>query len=436
MKKIIIAVVLLAVILGALFYFFGARFLQEQEPEEQVTLELWGLWEDDSLIRPVMNEYKKIKPEIVINYNHQSSVNYRTRVQTQVSTREDPDIFLIHNSWLPMFLRNNQLSSMPIDLMTYQEFSQTFYPVAAESLTSNNQIYALPLEIDGLALFYNEDLLSAKNITVPKTWQEFVEAATALTEQDQSGNIIVAGAAMGATGNVDHWQDILGLLFLQQPNANLEVPANSAGAEVLKFYTNFMLDPRRKTWDLNMESSTQAFYSGRLAFYFAPSWRAHDLRVANPKLNFKTAPVPKLPNKVVNWASFWGFAVSSRSNNQKESWEFLKFLTSKTSEKLLYQEASKVRLFGQPYSRVDLQSELLSDPIVGSFVSQGATYKHWYLASRTFDQGLNDEMIKYFEDAINATAQGADPLGALRTTQSGVNQVLTKYVLPPAPISE
>ena len=235
---------------------------------------------------------------------------------------------------------------------------------------------------------------------------------------------------MGTTGNGDHWSDILGLLLLQQPGVDLTNVATDKTAEVLRFYTGFVTDPRRKTWDVNLPKSTDMFASERLGFYFAPSWRVHELRIANPNLKFKVAPVPQLSSRQVAYASFWAEAVSKNSKNTEEAWKFVKFLTSAEAEKLAYQHASQVRLFGEPYSLVSLASELAQDPAVGAFVTQGPIYKFWYLSSNTFDLGLNDEMIKYFEDGINATLAGTDPQVALETVDRGVKQVLEKYTKP------
>lgn len=436
MRKIIIIVVVLAIILGVLFWKFG--YLLTSKPASQaLTLKMWGLWEEQALIKPAVEAYKKMSPSITIEYTHSNSPNYRTRIQTQISTPDGPDIFMIHSSWLSMFLKNNNLANLPETILSLNDFKSTFYPVAEGTLTLNNKIYALPVEVDGIALYYNEDLLKEANVAIPTNWDEFKDAANKLTKKDALGNIIQAGAAMGSTGNVDHWSDIIAMLFLQQPKADIENPASLEGAEVIRFYTEFITNPQKKVWSQTLESSTQAFYTGKLGFYFAPSWRAHDLREANQNLKFKTAPVPQLPKNdpldFSSYGSFWAFAVSSKSLHQKESWEFLKFLTSKETEKLLYNEASKVRLFGQPYSRVDLKEEVTADPIVGAFVNQGPIYRGWYLSSNTFDSGINDDMIKYFENAINATLQGVDPLEALKTTQQGVKQTLDKYTGPPAP---
>ena len=95
----------------------------------------------------------------------------------------------------------------------------------------------------------------------------------------------------------------------------------------------------------------------------------------------------------------------------------------------MYGEEAKTRLFGEPYPRVDLGSTLASDPYVGSYVQGAPTAKSFPLASRTFDNGLNDKLIKYMTDAVNAVGQGTAPTGALQTAAAGFSQVLTGYGL-------
>lgn len=301
--------------------------------------------------------------------------------------------------------------------------------MAADSFIRNNQIYGAPMEVDGLAMFINTEMLDGIGGKPPKNWQGFIDLATRMTVKDATG-VKTAGAALGTAGNVDHWPDILGLLLFQQPGIDLANMATPQAAEVWRFYTGFVTDPKKKTWDVNLPKSTDMFAQGRLGFYFAPSWRAHEIRVANPNLKFTVAPVPQLSNKTAGWATFWGEAVSAKSKNSTEAWNFVKFLVSVEAQKLAYQQAVQVRLFGEPYSQVSLGGELAPDPIAGAFVSQGPVYKFWYLSSNTFDNGINDEMIKYFEDGINATLAGTDPGAALQTVNQGVKQVLDKYTKP------
>jgi hypothetical protein len=71
----------------------------------------------------------------------------------------------------------------------------------------------------------------------------------------------------------------------------------------------------------------------------------------------------------------------------------------------------------------------LANPLAAVFISQAAKAKTWYLCSRTFDNGINEKMIKYFEDAVNAVNSGKTAKEALETASAGVNQLLTQYGL-------
>ncbi len=433
MKKLIVVLLVLLALGAFLFWKFGPK-IETPLTQQPVTLKYWGLWEEEALLKSVLVEFEKTHSNIKVSYQRQSSVNYRTRVQSQIESGAGPDVFMLHNSWTDMYYTRGDLSPAPIGVFTIQDYKNTFYPVVADSFIRKNQIYGAPMEIDGLAMFVNEELISGVGGQIPRSWQQFVDVATRATAISSNGKIQTSGAAMGLTGNVDHWSDLLGLLLLQQGvdlNASPLKLADPKAAEVLSFFTSFAKDPARKTWDKNMPSSTQAFAQNRLAFYFAPSWRAFDLRAMNPNLKFKVFPVPQLAGKNVAWASFWAQAVSAKSQHQAESWELVKFLTSAQATQALYQSAAKVRLFGQPYARVDLAQQLTQDPIVGAFITQGPIYKSWYLSSNTFDSGINDAMIKYFEDGVNATVGGQDPQAALQTVEKGAAQVLETFSKSP-----
>jgi hypothetical protein len=74
---------------------------------------------------------------------------------------------------------------------------------------------------------------------------------------------------------------------------------------------------------------------------------------------------------------------------------------------------------------------LTTHPYLAPYLQQAPFAKSWYLASRTAEgeTGINSQMIKYYEDAVNAANQGTDPLTALQTTAQGVGQVLRQYGL-------
>jgi multiple sugar transport system substrate-binding protein len=397
----------------------------------EVSLIWWGLWEDDSVVTPLIAEYQQANPNVKIQYVKQSHQDYRERLTNALAKSEGPDIFRFHNSWVPML--KNELDFVPASAMSAGDFAQTFYSVASSDLTSGTGLVGIPLGYDALTLYINDDIFSQGGKTPPTTWDELRQTAISLTVKDEQGVITQSGVALGRTENVDHWQEILGLMMLQN-GVNLSNPTGTLAEDALTFYTVFSAVDG--VWDATLPPSTTAFAGGKVAMYFGPSWRAFEIRQQNPNLKFKTVPVPQLPKSNPNepdvtYATYWAEGVWARSPSKEEAWKFLKFISSQESLQKMYENASKTRLFGEPYPRVDMANLLTPDPIVGSIVTQAPDAQSWYLAARTFDgvTGINSQIGKYFEDAVNAVNTGIPAAKALETVASGVSQVLSQYGL-------
>lgn len=388
---------------------------------QKVVLQYWGLWEPSEVVEEVFAEYTKSHPNVSVQYTKQSHQDYRSRLQTALDSGNGPDIFRYHATWVPML--SSQLSSLPSAVMSTSEFQSTFYPVASKQLQYNGSIVGIPLMYEGLALFYNKDALATAVVQPPTTWGEVREAAKRLTIME-GGSIKRAGIAMGYTSNIDHYSDILALLALQN-GADLAQPNSREMTDALTFYTMFATE---NVWSETLPQSTVAFARGDVAMIFAPSWRAHEIKLMNPSLQFATMPVPQLdPNEKITWASYWAEGVANKSKYQKDAWEFLKYLSSKEVQQKLYSDQAQTRSFGEIYSRVDLANELAADQVVGAFVADAPNAQGWYMSSATHDVGINDEIIKYIQDAINAMRQGSNGQGVVDTLTAGVTQVLSKY---------
>jgi len=393
---------------------------------KEVTITYWGLWEDSSVIQTAIVDFQTANPKIKVQYIKQSPRQYRERLQAAITRGDGPDVFQFHNTWVPMF--KNELSPAPATFMTAAEFGTTFYPVASLDLIGGQAIYGAPLMFDGLGLYYNEDLFTSAGVTPPTTWPELLDIVPKLTVKTDT-QIQQSAIALGTTGNIENFSDIVGLMMMQN-GARLVSPTGKEAEDTLTFYRKFAnpADPVY-TWNETMDNSIYAFAIAKVAMILAPSWRAFDVKQINANLNFKIAPVPQLPGNTVNWASYWAGGVSAKSKYQPQAWVFLKYLTSRDTMTKLYGEEAKTRLFGAPYARVDLGSTITSDPYVGSYIQGAPTAKSFPLASRTFDNGINDKLIQYMTDAVNAVGQGTAPSAALQTAAAGFSQVLTSYGL-------
>lgn len=426
-KRLLMIVVFLVVLV--VLVFVGKIVFGIIAGSKPVTLTYWGLWENDATVQAMVTDFEAQHPKIKVSYVKQSPRQYRERLEAAIDRGEGPDIFRFHNTWVPMLIRD--LAPVPKTTMTASDFASAFYPVASADLVAGQTILGIPIMIDGLGLYYNEDLLAAAGATPPTTWEEVLALVPKLTVKNDA-TILTSAIALGTTGNVENFSDILATMLLQN-GASLKNPTGKEAEEALVFYHKFA-DPADPvyTWNATLDNSIYSFAAGHVAMILAPSWRAFDIKQISPNLHFKIVPIPQLPGNTITWASYWVEGVSLKSKFQPQAWEFVQYATSKETVTKLYTEAAKTRLFGEPYARVDLGTTLATDPYVGAFTKQASTAKSFPLASRTFDNGLNDKLIKYLEDAVNGLNGGAAPTAVLETASAGFRQVLTTYGLTSA----
>jgi multiple sugar transport system substrate-binding protein len=445
-KKTLILIIIGAVVVVVLAILL-VFFLKNRNKTETVTLNYWGLWEDESVMNGVIADFEAKNPNIKINYKRNELNGYEGRLSGRlakdVSEGDVPDIFRIHNTWIPMF-RNN-LTPVPKETATALGLDSDFFDVYKNDLKENGSYLSIPLMYDGLAMFYNTDLLDKAQVQVPTNWWDLEKSAEKITQRDSNGKITVAGAALGLVDNVDHWGDIVGLMMKQNGvdfTSTSDVNQKKIN-DVLDFYTLFKTDG--KVWDETLPNSTQYFANGNLGFYFGPSWRIFDIQALNPNLKFAVASVPQLPtleststNQVdatanltnINWASYWTEGVNSKSKYQKEAWKFLEYLASSEGLEKMYQASSQNRSFGEIYPRKSMVAKISDNTQLKPFVDTANTATSWYLASSTEDNAVDTQMQKYFADAINTKLTGTDSNdSAVKTLQSGISQLQKLYKL-------
>lgn len=429
MKYVVIglAVLFFVIILVVLFSVFSRMGGGGPAKKPDITLTYWGLWDDADVMDPIIKQYEQKNPGIKIQYEKKTPQDYRDKLIVRSQKGQGPDIFRFHNTWLPEI--REVAAPLPPEIMPNAEFEKTFYPIHQKDLKIGESYYGLPLSVDGLVLVYNESLFRKAGLnTAPSNWDELIEDAGKIQVQGKEGEVITAGIAMGTASNVEHFSDIFGLMLLLN-GGNLTKLDSAEAAGALEAYRRFAEQPNN-TWSEAMPNSVTAFVQQKVAMIIVPSWEILTIKAQDPDLKLKVVPIPKPPGgKQVSLASYWVEGVSKMSKNQTEAWKFLKYLTEKDTMTKMYELQSATRLFGTPYSRVDMAQLLVQNEYTGAVIKQAEDddFMSLPLASRTFDNGLNDETIRYIENAINATIQGVSYDEALKTAKQGIDQVMGRY---------
>ncbi len=469
-------------LLATLIFLSGCSLFKTQQTTYQVKLEIWGLFDDSDAFAKVISEYRKRNPHVAdIKVKKLEVESYETELRDALASGKGPDVFLIHNSW--MAKHKDKLAPAPDTALGPKPVQDVFADVVTGDFVRDSKVYALPLSVDSLALYYNRDYLNQAGITTPpRTWAEFDAAVGRLTRIDQYGAIALAGASMGAAsdaeagnGKINRATDILTLLMMQAGaqmydykngfatfsnftdetlNSESRIPPGQAA---LQYYTKFS-NPNSKTycWNSTMHNSVDSFIEGKSAMMLNYSWQIPRIQSKAPKLALGIAPVPQNIDASgqgvnMNFANYWGFAVSKNKSEQTEevgqkidvpatndqrileAWQFIRYLTMppafsqnlpkapSTADAAKYDPAAGYAAEQKkPAARRDLIGAQTNDTLLAPF-AQGN------MIARSWPQPDDLAVEKIFNELIdNVTLKNSDPRAALEQAQNAVNLLIQK----------
>lgn len=469
-------------LLLATLVFSGCSLFKTQQTTYQVKLEIWGLFDDSDTFSKAISEYRKRNPRVLdIKVKKLEVESYEDDLRDALASGKGPDIFLIHNSW--MTKHKGKLAPAPDQVMGAKQVQDLFADVVSRDFVQDSKVYALPLSVDSLALYFNRDYLNQAGISVPpRTWAEFDAAAARLTRTDSFGNIALSGAAMGASsdasvgdGKINRATDILTLLMMQAGAEMYDYKNNLAsfasftpstlenesrtppGQQALVYYTKFS-NPNSKTycWNSMMHNSVDSFIEGKTAMMLNYSWQIPRIQSKAPKLNLGIAPVPQNIDGEgrganMDFANYWGFAVSKNkseetenvaekidipaTNDQRifEAWQFIRYLTmppsasqslpkaASTQEAGAYDPAAEYAITQKkPAARRDLIGAQTNDTVLAPFAQGNMVARSWLQPDDLAVEKIFNEMID------DVTLRNEDPRAALEQAQNAVNLLIQK----------
>lgn len=314
-----------------------------------VTLTVWRLFDDSDTMEPLFELYKEkylqlSKTKINFEYKKMDYATYEDTLVQALAANQGPDIFQIHNDWVPK--HNRLIEPTPKEIMTLDEYKDMFVDVAISDFVANDNIYAIPYSVDTLALYYNKNIFEKNEYySPPTTWTQLTEYSRKLSRIN-SGNILSAGIGLGTANNVNRASDILYALMLQN-GTNMTSPDNSTasfalptrtptgetfypGLKSLKFYTSFAdQNSENFCWNSTMLGSLEAFEKGYAAMTINYSYQEPVIeKYKSPDVEFKISKLPQIydTDDPISYANYWGEAVSRQSKNTAWAWDFIKFV--------------------------------------------------------------------------------------------------------------
>ena len=409
---------------------------------EEIILHYDRIFDDEDVLNETIRNYEDGHPNITIIVRKinllpdETIYDYQNDLIKQIADGAGPDMFMIHNDWLPYHI--NHISPMPVGLKTTKEYASDFPQVVVDDFVDGNRIYAVPYYVDNLILFYNTTLFDKANIrAIPRTWQEVSDLVPQLTKYGSGNKIIQSALPFGVADGIPRFADIIANLMMQygaemttadhtKATFDLATPTNPSyfgGKEALDFYTSFA-NPSKSTYTYTdaytgaldeqgneireFPSDIQAFMEGKAAMFVGYSYQVENIRKFAPNLRFNTALLPQLRlEDPIVIANYWGETVSKTSTHPNEAWDFINYVSKYSSH---YDYASKhvPAVMAKHYSYADRR-------YYGPVARQVSFSKSWYRQNTSTIENIFAQMVD------NVLKNGILPVTAIRTATEAIN---------------
>lgn len=345
MKKKMLSVILSVVMVAGTF----SSFTREVRAEDTVELQfLHTAWVPEQLevLEKAISDFEAENPDIKIVETRSSWTDAPSQIMTSIVSGNAPDLIMCNTSMLAEYRGIGALA----DLSGYvsEETLDSFLPSAKAMITTEDgKIDGLPQEGCNWALFYRKDLFEEAGLDPekpPKTWDEFLECAQALTKDtDGDGVIDQYGYAwpVQAENASDYWVN-----FMQMCGA--EISAYENGEWISKLSdeaavkgTQLMTDLVQKykvspasIVDYDWEAVTNAFVSGEVAMMQNGAWVTGSVEEKGPELEGKwgTAVLFDGPEQTAYRGYPNTFNILEASEHKEETWRFLDYFYNTQSD--------------------------------------------------------------------------------------------------------
>jgi ABC-type glycerol-3-phosphate transport system substrate-binding protein len=159
-----------------------------------VTLEFWSFYagSEADFVAQWVDDYNASHEDVKINHTVVSQSEYTTTlIPTALANGSAPDILYVEPATFTKYAESGALA----DLSSYytDDLKADILPAVLDSASYDGKLLALPMELETLGLFYDEDLLASEGIEPPITWDELSSAAEKLTTDERYGLVLPVG---------------------------------------------------------------------------------------------------------------------------------------------------------------------------------------------------------------------------------------------------
>ncbi|HMM28401.1 MAG TPA: sugar ABC transporter substrate-binding protein [Aggregatilineaceae bacterium] len=260
---------------------------------------------------------------------------YWDLMATNAAGGELPDVFTMSQTYVHFYMENDVLLNLQPYLDEYGVDSTVWGSGMVDPYRAENgDLYALPVNWDSIAIFYNKEMFDAAGLEYPTadwTWDDFAAAARALTDPEND----VYGASVYAEyqAGYPNWiasAGVVPVIDSARTTCTLRDPASIEALNFLKgLYDEGVMPSVSIQGGASPDDAFAYFASGHLAMVAAGSWKLSQA-VEEIPFDWDIVQLPKHPETGLSRSIVHsvGYVASARTENPDLAANLILFLAS------------------------------------------------------------------------------------------------------------
>jgi ABC-type glycerol-3-phosphate transport system substrate-binding protein len=305
-------------------------------------VEIWGTLPSEPIQTVLTQLREQDERYLQVTYRYLPPETFDESLVTALADGVGPDLLLTSHENLVD--QRRRLQPVSYESFPLRDFT-SMYLDGASVFTLSDGIYAFPIMVDPLMLFYNRSVLANEGfLAAPQTWEELVSVQfPALIERGFDRTISRSVVAMGVYGNTRNAFGTLSMLMIQagsdrvvEADGVYSVRLNTAAsgtAEPFRTAVDFFMRFAQPTntlysWNRSFSDDRTQFISEDLIFYFGYGSEGRVIEQLNPNLSFDIAEVPQGAGATVRrtYGRFYGLTPLRSADNLNGAFQVMSAL--------------------------------------------------------------------------------------------------------------
>ncbi|HWD06600.1 MAG TPA: sugar ABC transporter substrate-binding protein [Amycolatopsis sp.] len=288
------------------------------------------------------SEFEKENPGVHLKFVSLPENEARAKITASTATQGGEfDVVMISNYEAPQWAANGWLENLEPDIKATPGYDENdFIPSIRQSLSYQNQMYAVPFYGESSFLVYRKDLFQKAGITMPAhpTWQQIADYAAKLDDKAAGVSGICLRGKPGWGESLAPFTTVANTFgaqwFDKDWNAKLTSPDFERAAN---FYVNLVRDHGEVgASSAGFSECGTRYAQGQAAMWYdATSMTGTTEDPSTSKVVGKNgyAPAPVEKTQASGWLYTWALGIPKAAKDPGDAWKFMAWMTDKAYAK-------------------------------------------------------------------------------------------------------